>query len=97
MMLAIGLTIVYHRLLCRAFNPLLNFSPTTLKDTLVKDATPSPPFLHKALTSTPAVRIPSDDHELGSARALRLKEELEGVTVSDTDAVVTASGKIQLR
>ncbi|CAN9218294.1 unnamed protein product, partial [Alternaria alternata] len=102
MVLVTGLTAVYHRLLCRAFNPLLSFSPTALKDALAqdtpaedatpaKDATPSPPFLHEALTSTPVVRIPSDDHGLGSARALQLKEELKGVTVSDTDAVVTAS------
>jgi hypothetical protein len=102
MVLVTGLTAVYHRLLCRAFNPLLSFSPTALKDalardTLAKDATPSPPFLHEALTSTPVVRIPSDDHGLGSARALQLREELKGVTVSDTDAVVTASGKIELR
>ncbi|CAN9376298.1 unnamed protein product [Alternaria alternata] len=108
MVLATGLTAVYHRLLFRAFNPLLSFSPTALKDALTqdtpaedatpaKDATPSPPFLHEALTSTPVVRIPSDDHGLGSARALQLREELKGVTVSDTDAVVTASGKIELR
>jgi hypothetical protein len=102
MVLATGLTAVYHRLLCRAFNPLLSFSPTALKDALTQDtpaedATPSPPFLHEALTSTPVVRIPSDDHGLGSARALQLREELKGVTVSDTDAVVTASGKIELR
>ena len=108
MVLATGLTAVYHRLLCRAFNPLLSFSPTALKDALAqdtpaedatpaKDATPSPPFLHEALTSTPVVRIPSDDLGLGSARALQLREELKGVTVSDTDAVVTASGKIELR
>ncbi|CAN9210718.1 unnamed protein product [Alternaria alternata] len=61
------------------------------RDTPAKDATPSPPFLHEALTSTPVVRIPSDDHGLGSARALQLREELKGVTVSDTDAVVNAS------
>ncbi|CAN9245446.1 unnamed protein product [Alternaria alternata] len=96
MVLATGLTAVYHRLLCRAFNPLLSFSPTALKDALAQDtpaedATPSPPFLHEALTSTPVVRIPSDDHGLGSARALQLREELKGVTVSATDAVVTAS------
>jgi hypothetical protein len=112
MVLATGLTAVYHRLLCRAFNPLLSFSPTALKDALARDtlakdtpakdtpaedATPSPLFLHEALTSTPVVRIPSDDHGLGSARALQLREELKGVTVSDTDAVVTASGKIELR
>ena len=86
---------------------LLSFSPTALKDALArdtlakdtpaKDATPSPPFLHEALTSTPVVRIPSDDHGLGSARALQLREELKGVTVSDTDAIVTALGKIELR
>ena len=108
MVLATGLTAVYHRLLCRAFNPLLSFSPTALKDALAqdtpaedatpaKDATPSPPFLHEALTSTPVIRIPRDDLGLGSARALQLREELKGVTVSDTDAVVTASGKIELR
>jgi hypothetical protein len=102
MVLATGLTAVYHRLLCRAFNPLLSFSPTALKDALAQDtpaedATPSPLFLHEALTSTPVVRIPSDDLGLGSARALQLREELKGVTVSDTDAVVTASGKIELR
>jgi hypothetical protein len=93
-MLAIGLTVVYHRLLCRAFNPLLSFSPTTLKDALAKDTTLSPLFLHKALTLTPAVRIPSDDYGLGSTRALQLREELNSVTVSNADAVVTALGKI---
>jgi hypothetical protein len=97
MVLATGLTVVYHRLLCRAFNPLLSFSPTALKDTLAKDATLSPPFLHKALSSSPAISIPSDSHGVSSTRALQLKEELRGVTISDTDATITASGKICLR
>jgi hypothetical protein len=101
------LTAVYHRLLCRAFNPLLSFSPTALKDALArdtlakdtpaKDAALSPLFLHKALTSTPVIRIPSDNLGLSSARALQLREELKGVTVSNTDAVITASGKIELQ
>ena len=66
MVLATGLTVVYHRLLCRAFNPLLSFSPTALKATLAKDALLSPPFLHKALASSPAIRIPSDGHSISS-------------------------------
>jgi hypothetical protein len=97
MVIATGLTVVYHRLLCRAFNPLLSFSPTSIKATLAKDAMLSPPFLHKALASSPAIRIPSDGHGISSTRALQLKEELKGVTVSDTDATITASGKICLR
>jgi hypothetical protein len=58
MILATGLTVVYHRLLCTAVGPYLSFS---LKDTLVQDATPFPlvfAFLHKALASIPALRIP---------------------------------------
>lgn len=39
MVLATGLTAVYHRLLCRAFNPLLSFSPTALRDALTQDTT----------------------------------------------------------
>jgi len=95
--LATGLTVIYHHLLCKAFNPLLSFSTIALRNTLVKDATPITPFLHTALTLTPAVRIPSDDRGLGSARALQLREELKDVIVSNTDAVVTASGKVHLR
>jgi hypothetical protein len=97
MVLATGLTIVYHRLLCRAFNPLLSFSPTALKATLAKDAMLSPPFLHKALALSPAIRIPSDGYGISSTQALQLKEELKGVTISNTDATITASGKICLR
>jgi hypothetical protein len=97
MALATGLTIVYHRLLCKAFNPLLSFFPTALKDALAKDATSTPIFIHKAFKSTPAIRIPKDDHGIGSTRALQLREELPSVTVSDLDATITESGKIQLR
>jgi hypothetical protein len=102
MVLATGLTVVYHRLLCRAFNPLLSYFPTALKDALAKDAlaknaTPSPIFLHKALRSSPAISIPKDSHGIGSTRALQLREELPDVTVSDSDATITKSGKIQLR
>ena len=97
MVLTTGLTIVYHRLLCRAFNPLLSFSPTALKDVLAKDATPTPIFLHKALGSSPAISIPKDSHGIGSTRALQLREELKDVTVSDSDATITKLGKIQLR
>jgi hypothetical protein len=97
MVLATGLTIVYHRLLCRAFNPLLSYSPTALKDALAKDTTPSPIFLHKALRSSPAISIPKDSHGIGSTRALQLREDLPDLTVSDSDATITKSGKIQLR
>jgi hypothetical protein len=96
MVLATGLTVVYHRLLCRAFNPLLNFSPTALKDTLAKDSVISPPFLHKALASSPAISIPRDDHGISSTRALQLEEELKGVDMSDADATIAGSGKICL-
>ncbi|KAI0569595.1 RSN1-7TM multi-domain protein [Pyrenophora tritici-repentis] len=97
MVLATGLTIVYHRLLCRAFNPLLSFSPTALKDALAKDATPSPIFLHKALRSSPAISIPKDGYGIGSARALQLREELKDVIISNSDATITEAGKLQLR
>jgi len=97
MVLTTGLTVVYHRLLCRAFNPLLSFSPTALKDALAKDATPSPIFLHKALRSSPVISIPKDSHGISSTRALQLREELKDVTISDSDATITMSGKIQLR
>ncbi|EUC27554.1 hypothetical protein COCCADRAFT_111376, partial [Bipolaris zeicola 26-R-13] len=96
MVFATGLTMIYHRLLCRAFNPLLKFSPTALNENLAKETIPSPPFLHKALTSTPVISIPSDGHGISSARALQLREELKGVVISDTDAIITASGKISL-
>ncbi|EUC40045.1 hypothetical protein COCMIDRAFT_109764, partial [Bipolaris oryzae ATCC 44560] len=96
MLFATGLTVIYHRLLSRAFNPLLSFSPTALSEGLAKKAMPSPPFLHKALTSIPVVSIPSDDNGMSSARALELREELKSVVISDTDATITASGKIYL-
>jgi hypothetical protein len=81
----------------QSIQPFVKFFPTALKATLAKDAMLSPPFLHKALASSPAIRIPSDGHGISSTRALRLKEELKGVTISDTDATITASGKICLR
>lgn len=96
MALATGLTMVYHRLLCKAFNPLLTFSPTALNKNLANKAMPSPLFLHKALTSVPVIRIPSDDHGISTARALQLRDELKSVTISDTDAVMTESGKVYL-
>ncbi|EMD66414.1 hypothetical protein COCSADRAFT_169357 [Bipolaris sorokiniana ND90Pr] len=96
MLFATGLTVVYHRLLCRAFDPLLSFSPTALSEGLAKKAMPSPPFLHKALTSIPVISIPSDDHGISSTRGLQLREELKGVVISDTDATITVSGKIYL-
>ena len=97
MLFATGLTVIYHRLLCRAFDPLLSFSPTALSESLAEETMPSPPFLHKALTSIPEIRIPSDDHGISSTRALQLREELKGVAISDTDATITASGKIRLK
>ncbi|EMD65816.1 hypothetical protein COCSADRAFT_87177 [Bipolaris sorokiniana ND90Pr] len=97
MLVATGLTVIYHRLLCRAFNPLISFSPTALNESLAEEAIPPPPFLHKALTSIPVIRIPKDDHGISSARALQLREELKGVAISDTDAIITASGKIRLK
>lgn len=96
-MLAIELTVVYHYLLCRAFNLLLRVSPIALKDTLGKASVISPPFLHKALVSSPAISIPRDNHGIGSTLALQLKEEIKGVNISDTDATITGSGKICLR
>jgi hypothetical protein len=94
--LTIGLTIVYYRLLCRVFNSLLSFSPTALKATLAKDAILSP-FFHKALALSPAIRIPSDSYGISSTRALQLKKELKGVTISNTNATITTLGKIYLR
>jgi hypothetical protein len=95
--LAIGLTIVYYRLLCRVFNSLLSFSPTALNTTLAKNVMLSLPFLYKALVLSPAIRIPSNSYSISSTRALQLKEELKGVTISNTDATITALGKIYLR
>ena len=97
MVLATGLTVVYHCLLCRAFNPLLRISPIALKDTLAKASVVSPPFLHEALAASPAISIPRDDHGIGSSLALQLKEEIKGLHISDTDATITRSGKICLR
>lgn len=70
MLFAIGLTMVYYRLLCRVFNPLLSFSPTALNESLAEETMPSPPFLYKALISILEIRIPSDDYGISSARAL---------------------------
>jgi hypothetical protein len=95
--LTTGLTIIYYCLLCRVFNPLLSFSPTTLKDTLVKDVILSPPFLYKALALSLVISIPSDNYSISSTQALRLKEELKGVTISNTDVTITTLGKIYLR
>ncbi|KAJ6265123.1 hypothetical protein PSV08DRAFT_375477 [Bipolaris maydis] len=96
MLLATGLTMIYYRLLCRVFNPLLSFSPTALDENLAKETIPSPPFLHKALTLILVVRILGDGYGISSARALQLREELKGVAISNTDATITASGKIFL-
>jgi hypothetical protein len=65
--LATGLTVVYYYLLCRAFDPLLSFSPTALKDILAKDLALSPPFLYKALASSPTISIPRDNYRISSA------------------------------
>jgi hypothetical protein len=94
---AIGLTIVYYYLLCRAFNLLLSFFPTALKDTLAKDSALSPPFLYKALALSLTISIPRDDYGIGSTRALQLKAELKGVNISNTDAIINGLGNICLK
>ena len=96
-MLTIGLIIIYYRLLYRVFNLLLSYFSTTLKDALVKDITLSPKFLYKALRLSLAISIPKDSYRIGSTRALQLREDLPDITISDSDATITKSGKIQLR
>ncbi|KAJ6280863.1 hypothetical protein J3E71DRAFT_178613 [Bipolaris maydis] len=97
MLITTGLTAVYHHLLRRAFDPLLTFSPTALEFPLAEDALSPAPFLHKALTSAPIIRIPSDDCGISSTRVSQLREELKDVTITNTDATITKSGKMRLR
>ncbi|KAJ6284209.1 hypothetical protein J3E71DRAFT_360383 [Bipolaris maydis] len=91
------LIVVYHRLLRRAFDPLLTFFPTALEIPSAEDTAPSVPFLHKALTSAPIIRIPSDNCGISSTQVSQLREELKDVTITDTDATITKSGKMCLR
>ncbi|KAL6153207.1 hypothetical protein ACJQWK_11673 [Exserohilum turcicum] len=97
MLFTTGLIVVYHRLLRRAFDPLLTFFPTALEIPSAEDTAPSVPFLHKALTSAPIIRIPSDNCGISSTRVSQLREELKDVTITDTDATITKSGKMCLR
>ncbi|KAF2818091.1 DUF221-domain-containing protein [Ophiobolus disseminans] len=95
--LAAVLTAVYHYLLCKAFNPLLTFSPTALKDTLIVDPTPQSFLHHTALDSSSAIRLPHEDGGISSKEVREIREELRGVAVSDEDATLNESGNIRLR
>jgi hypothetical protein len=94
MIIAIALTMVYHRVLNRAFNPLLGYAPTAAS-THTKDRTPPPSFQHKVLKSSPIIRLPRDECGISSAEASNLREQLPGIAVLDYEATICSAGKIR--
>lgn len=96
MAFTIPLTVVYHHLVCKAFNPLLTFSPTSIGDRLSSRSAKPFSFEHKALASASAIRIPKDDLGIGSNEAAQLREALRSTPVLEDDATITSSGKITL-
>jgi hypothetical protein len=96
MALTIPLTAVYHHLVCKAFNPLLIFSPTSIGDRLSSRSAKPFSFEHKALVSDSVIRIPKDDLGIGSNEAAQLREALRSTPVLEDDATITSSGKITL-
>jgi hypothetical protein len=96
MALATALTAVYHRILCRAFNPLLYFTPVAVKPMLAKDHVPFSVFHHEALKSTPVIRLPRDDRGVSSIEVVRMRKELPWIAVSDEGATIDATGHIRL-
>jgi hypothetical protein len=97
MALTISLTVVYHRLLYRAFNPLLEFTPVAVKSAMAEDLTSSFPFRHQALESFSVIRLPQDEHGISSIEAHRLRKELPQVTVLANEATICPLGKIHVK
>jgi hypothetical protein len=94
MLVATTLTVVYHRILHRAFSPILGFTPTAASSIHSKDRTTSPSFHHKALKLSPTIRLPRDEHGISSAEALKMRSQLPGIAVLDNEATICSTGKI---
>jgi hypothetical protein len=96
MAVATALTAVYHRLLYKAFTPLLAFTPTAANSSLAKGLSPSTSFHHKALKSSAVIRLPCDKRGISSVEALQMRAELPGIAVLEDQATLCPSGKIRV-
>jgi hypothetical protein len=95
MIVAFALTTVYHHLLCKAFNPLLFYTPTSLQLPAIHPAEAT--FEHQALTSVPTLRLPEDDSGVSSNETNKLRTDVREIIVSNRQATISTSGHIQLR
>ncbi|KAF2008347.1 DUF221-domain-containing protein [Aaosphaeria arxii CBS 175.79] len=96
MIIAIGLTALFHHILCRAFDPLLFYSPTILDESLARPSTDIM-LTHRDLNSTLTIRIPQP--KSGKIECLNLRKRLNPgvVVVCDDEAEIDTCGKIKLK
>lgn len=90
MIFAIVLTAIFHHYLCKAFDPLLLYTPLALELVQLENESP---FIPMALTSTPVIRLPRDQNGVSRAEIARLKDY--GIEAQDDEATLT-DAKIQL-
>jgi hypothetical protein len=97
MTVATVLTAVYHHLLHRAFNPLLEFTPAATRSIFAEDLLKSSSFQHTALKSSPVIRLPCDGRGVSSVEAVAIRQELTDIVVLEDQATMCPSGNIRLR
>jgi hypothetical protein len=96
MLVATALTAVYYRLLYRAFNRLLYFTPTSAGSELVKSPSSCSFFYYKALRLSIVISLLSDEQGISSTEACQIRQELLGIAVLENRATICLSGKIRL-
>jgi hypothetical protein len=96
MLVATALTAVYYRLLYRAFNRLLYFTPTSAGSELVKSPSSCSFFHYKALRLSVVISLLSDEQGISSTEACQIRQELLGIAVLENRATICLSGKIRL-
>lgn len=92
MILAIVLTAVYHHVVCKSFNPLLVFYPTSMN---MGDRTgEAPQFQHHALYQDAIVRLPRDS--LGISQTKVDQNICTGISVQNDHASIDSAGRIRI-
>lgn len=89
------LTVIYHYLLHRAFDPLLSFLPTSLEISTRKNRDFGP-FENKALSSNaPVVRLPKDKLGISKDEINQTKLVCKTLDINDGEATIDLNGRIE--
>jgi len=92
MALVVPLTAVYHHVLCKAFNPLLEFSPTSLQLSELQKTEKMAHFRHKALQQSSVVRLPRDKFGISHTEIEKSMKKYPDIFTHDFDASIDSDG-----